>query len=194
MVARLLEQYDNEVAPALAKEFGLNNRLAVPRLEKVVISMGLGRFCREDDQFDTAVAELARIAGQRPVIALSRKAVSNFKLREGMRVGLMVTLRGARMYEFLDRLISLAIPRARDFRGLSASAFDGRGNYNMGLTEQTIFPEIDPARVAFTQGMNIAIVTTARTDEQARRLLTLLGMPFRTYSDRGVDGDQGTDS
>jgi len=180
MVARLYERYRSEVAPALAEEFGFDNPLAVPRLEKIVVSMGLGRFCREGEEFDKAAEELALITGQRPVITRAKRSVSNFKLRQGMRVGLMVTLRRMRMYEFLDRLISLAIPRVKDFRGLSPSAFDGRGNYNLGLTEQTVFPEVDPAKVSFTQGMNIALVTTAKTDEQARRLLTLLGMPFRS--------------
>ncbi|MHC4715557.1 MAG: 50S ribosomal protein L5, partial [Planctomycetota bacterium] len=180
MVARLLEQYKSDVMPALADEFGYGNALAVPRLSKIVISMGLGRFGREEDQFETAAGELARIAGQKPVVTQARKSVSNFKLREGMKVGLMVTLRGERMYEFLDRLISVAIPRVKDFRGLSPSGFDGRGNYNMGLTEQSVFPEVDPGKVSFTQGMNIAIVTTAEQDEHARSLLSRLGMPFRT--------------
>jgi len=180
MAARLLEQYKKEVMPALAEEFGLRNALSVPRLEKIVVSMGLARYEREDAAMEGATEELARITGQRPVLTRARKSISNFKLREGMKVGAMVTLRGQRMYEFLDRLISLAIPRVRDFRGLSPSGFDGRGNYNMGLSEQTVFPEVDPGKVQFTQGMNIAIVTTAETDEQARRLLALLGMPFRT--------------
>ena len=180
MVARLLEQYRNEVSAALAEEFKLKNRLAVPQVTKVVVSMGLGRFAKEQEQMESAAAELARITGQRPVLTRARVSISNFQLRAGMKVGLQVTLRGRRMYEFLDRLISLAIPRVKDFRGLSPSGFDGRGNYNMGLSEQTVFPEVDPSKVQFTQGMNIAIVTSAKTDEQARRLLTLLGMPFRT--------------
>jgi len=180
MAARMLEQYRSEVMPALSEEFGFKNPMAVPRLVKIVISMGLGRFSKEDEPFETASAELARIAGQRPVVTLARKSVSNFKLREGMKSGLIVTLRGERMYEFLDRLVSVAIPRVRDFRGLSPSGFDGRGNYNMGLTEQSVFPEVDPAKVSFTQGMNIAIVTSAEKDEHARSLLARLGMPFRT--------------
>ncbi len=180
MPSRLQEQYAQEIAPALASEFHLRNRLAVPRLEKIVVSMGLGRFSREENQLDVAAAELAQITGQKPVLTQARRSIANFKLREGMKVGLKVTLRGRRMYEFLDRLISLAIPRAKDFRGLPLSGFDGRGNYNMGLAEQTVFPEIDAGKVQFTQGMNVAIVTTARTDERARRLLTLLGMPFRS--------------
>lgn len=167
--------------PALAKEFGTRNRLAVPRLEKIVVSMGLGSKAVENaDCLEPAAAELALITGQKPVITRSRKSVSNFKLRRGMKIGLKVTLRGQRMYEFLERLIGLAIPRVKDFRGLPAGGFDGKGNYNMGLTEQTVFPEINPDKVQTTQGMNIAIVTTARTDEQARRLLSLMGMPFRT--------------
>ena len=179
MVARLLEQYKSEVVPALVSEFGHANVHDVPRLEKIVVSMGTGRPSGEEGKADAAMAELALIAGQKPVFTLARKSVSNFELREGMQVGLKVTLRGVRMYEFLDRLISLAIPRVRDFRLLSPSGFDGHGNYNMGLAEQTIFPEINPAKVKFTQGMNIAMITTAKTDEEARRLLGLLGMPFR---------------
>ncbi|HUU22489.1 MAG TPA: 50S ribosomal protein L5 [Phycisphaerae bacterium] len=180
MVARVLEQYRTDVMPALKEEFGFRNSMAVPRLVKIVISMGLGRFGKEDEPFETAAAELGRISGQKPVITRARKSVSNFKLREGMKVGLIVTLRGERMYEFLDRLVSVAIPRVRDFRGLSPSGFDGRGSYNMGLTEQSVFPEVDPGKVSFTQGMNIAIVTSADKDEHARSLLARLGMPFRT--------------
>ena len=180
MAARLVRRYKDEIAPTLAREFDFENSLGVPRLEKIVVSMGMGKVMDEEGRLEAAAAELARVTGQQPVITRARRSISNFKLREGMKVGLMVTLRGERMYEFLERLIALAIPRVRDFRGLSPSGFDGRGNYNMGLSEQTVFPEIDPSRVKFTQGMNIAIVTTARTDEQARRLLTLLGMPFRS--------------
>ena len=180
MAVRLLERYRSEIAPALAGEFERSNRLAVPRLAKIVISAGMGKTAREEGVLDTASEEIALITGQKPIITRARKSVANFKLREGMNVGLKVTLRGRRMYEFLDRLIALAIPRVKDFRGLSPSGFDGRGNYNMGLSEQTVFPEIDPSKVRFTQGMNIAICTTARTDEEARRLLTLLGMPFRS--------------
>ena len=177
---RLQEKYKNEVGPALAKEFKRENPMAVPRLTKVVLSMGVGKALGDETRIEAAASELTQITGQKPVVTKARGAISNFKLREGMKVGLMVTLRGRRMYEFLDRLISLAIPRVKDFRGLSPSGFDGRGNYNMGLAEQTVFPEVDPAKVTFTQGMNIAMATTARTDEEARRLLTLLGMPFRT--------------
>jgi len=180
MVARLLERYKKEVAPALAEEFGYTNMLAVPKIEKVVVSMGIGKAINDPSLLESAGEELALITGQKPVITIARKSVSGFKLRKGMKIGLKVTLRGVRMYEFLDRLISLAIPRVKDFRGLSPSGFDGRGNYNMGLTEQTVFPEINPDKVKTVQGMNIAIVTTAKNDEQARRLLTLLGMPFRS--------------
>ena len=180
MVARLQEKYKQDVAAALAKEFGLANHMAVPRLTKIVVSMGIGKALGDDARFEAATHELSQITGQHPVVTKAKGSISNFKLRQGMKVGLMVTLRGQRMWEFLDRLITLAIPRVKDFRGLSPSGFDGRGNYNMGLSEQTVFPEVDPAKVQVTQGMNISMVTTARTDEQARRLLTLLGMPFRT--------------
>ena len=179
MVARLEEKYKHDIMPALTEQFSYPNVMAVPKIEKVVISMGMGQAESNEAQLDTARKQLGLIAGQLPLVMLARKSVSNFKLREGMRVGLKVTLRGERMFEFLDRLIALAIPRVRDFRGLSPSSFDGRGNYNMGLVEQSVFPEVDPATVTFTQGMNLAIQTTAETDEEARALLTLFGMPFR---------------
>lgn len=179
MVARLLERYRKEVAPALKERFGYTNPMALPRLQKIVISMGIGEAHEEKAKLEAAHDQLALIAGQRPVVTKARKSISNFKLREGYPVGLKVTLRGGRMWEFLDRLISLAIPRVRDFRGLSPSSFDGRGNYNMGLIEQTVFPEVDPSTVTFTQGMNIAMQTSANTDEEALELLTRLGMPFR---------------
>lgn len=179
MVARLLDKYRNEVAPALTGQFGYSNPMSVPRLEKIVISMGIGDAHQNEAKLEAALKQLGQIAGQQPVVMRAKKSVSNFKIREGYQVGLKVTLRGARMYEFLDRLISLAIPRVRDFRGLSVSAFDGRGNYNMGLDEQSVFPEIDPGALTFTQGMNIALQTSAGTDEEARELLGLLGMPFR---------------
>ncbi|MFB3893363.1 MAG: 50S ribosomal protein L5 [Phycisphaerae bacterium] len=179
MVARLFDKYRKEVAPAMTQRFGYKSPMAVPRLQKVVVSMGLGALQQDQAKFEAVTKQLAGITGQRPVPTLARKAVSNFKLRKGMKVGLRVTLRGARMYEFLDRLISLAIPRVKDFRGLSPSGFDGRGNYNMGLVEQTVFSEVDATSVTFTQGMNIAMQTTARTDEEARELLALMGMPFR---------------
>jgi large subunit ribosomal protein L5 len=182
MVARLKEKYSHEVTEGLVERFGYKNRLSVPKLLKIVVSMGIGDAHSDQAKLETARKQLAQITGQQPVIALARKSVSNFKLREGYPVGLKVTLRGARMYEFLDRLIALAIPRVKDFRGLSPSAFDGRGNYNMGLVEQSVFPEIDPAALTFTQGMNIAMQTSAETDEEARELLSLLGMPFRKDS------------
>ncbi|HUT59549.1 MAG TPA: 50S ribosomal protein L5 [Phycisphaerae bacterium] len=180
MVARLREKYRSDVSRALVDRFDYANLMAVPKLSKIVLSMGMGGAHQDPPRLEAAQKQLALITGQQPVVTLARKAISNFKLRAGYKVGLKVTLRGRRMYEFLDRLISLAIPRVKDFRGLSPSSFDGRGNYNMGLVEQTVFPEVDPASVTFTQGMNISIHTTAETDEEARELLTLLGMPFRT--------------
>jgi large subunit ribosomal protein L5 len=180
MAVRLKEKYENEVAAALSERFGHRNRLAVPRLKKIVVSMGIGDAHGDQPRLEAATKQLALITGQQPVVTRAKKAISNFKLRKGMKVGLKVTLRRERMYEFLDRLISLAIPRVKDFRGLNPSGFDGRGNYNLGLIEQTVFPEIDPATVGFTQGMNIALQTTAENDEQARELLAGLGMPFRS--------------
>lgn len=179
MVARLEERYKTEIASALAKEFGHDNPMSVARLSKITVSMGMGQTGREANRLEAAVKELTAITGQKPVVTKARQSVSNFRLREGMNVGLKVTLRRDRMYEFLDRLVMVAIPRVKDFRGLNPNAFDGRGNYNMGLTEQTLFPEINPDKVQFTQGMNIAFSTTAVSDEEARRLLSLLGMPFR---------------
>jgi large subunit ribosomal protein L5 len=179
MTPRLLERYNTDVLPSLAKQLGRSNRLALPRLEKIVVNMGVGAAIGEKKYIEEAVEALAQIAGQKPVVTLAKKSVSNFKLREGNKVGLKVTLRGARMYEFMDRLVALAIPRVRDFRGLNPSSFDGRGNYNMGLIEQTVFPEIDPASITYTQGMNLAFQTTARTDEEARELLSQMGMPFK---------------
>jgi large subunit ribosomal protein L5 len=178
-MARLTERYKAEVLSTLQKEFGRENRLSMPRLEKVVVSMGLGQAVLEKKRLESAERELGMITGQRPSACRARKSVSNFKLRKGMKIGLKVTLRGTRMYEFLDRLISIAIPRVRDFRGLDPNSFDGRGNYNLGLTEQTVFPEVDPDKVEFQQGLNIALVTTARNDAEARRFLTLMGVPFR---------------
>ena len=178
-MARLLEKYRNEVLPALQAELKINNPLAVPRLEKIVVSMGLGRAAVDKNVIEPAAAELGQITGQKPLICNARKSVSNFKLREGMPVGVMVTLRGKRMYEFLDRLVSVTIPRVRDFRGLNPRGFDGRGNYSMGLSEQTVFPEISVDKVQFQQGMNITMVTSAANDEQGRLLLKKMGMPFR---------------
>ena len=178
-MARLKEKYRNEIAPALAKEFDIKNPMAIPRIEKVVINMGLGEASANSKILDVATEELRTIAGQKPVITKAKKSIAAFKLRQGMNIGSMVTLRGERMFEFLDRLISVALPRVRDFRGVSAKAFDGRGNYTLGVREQLIFPEIDFNKVDKTRGMNISIVTTAETDDQARSLLKALGMPFR---------------
>ena len=178
-MVRLLERYRTQVVPALQTEFGRKNVLSIPRLVKIVVSMGLGKAIAEKTRLEAAQKELAVVTGQRPVICAARKSVSNFKLRKGMKIGAKVTLRGVRMYEFLDRLISVAIPRVRDFRGLDPKGFDGRGNYSLGLTEQTVFPEVDPDKVQFQQGMNIGLVTSAKNDAEARRLLTLLGVPFR---------------
>ncbi len=179
MVARIYDKYKKEVAPALSKHFGYSSAMAIPRLKKIVVSMGLGSAHEDQAWFEAAQKQLAMIAGQKPLVTLSKKSISNFKLRQGMKVGLKVTLRGQRMYEFFDRLVSLAIPRVKDFRGLNPSGFDGRGSYNMGLVEQTVFSEVDPASVTFTQGMNISMQTSAGTDEEARELLSLMGMPFR---------------
>lgn len=179
MAARLKERYHKEIAPAISKEFGIENPMAVPKLEKIVINMGMGEAIANNKVLDTAGDELRSIAGQKPVITKAKKSIASFKLRQGMPIGVMVTLRGDRMYEFLDRLITVALPRVRDFRGVSPRAFDGRGNYTLGIREQLIFPEIDFNKVDKTRGMNISIVTTARNDEQARSLLKALGMPFR---------------
>jgi len=178
-MARLRDKYKNEIAPALAKEFDIKNPMAIPRIEKVVVNMGLGEASGNSKILDVAADELRAITGQKPVITKAKKSIAAFKLRQGMNIGSMVTLRGERMYEFLDRLISVALPRVRDFRGVSAKAFDGRGNYTLGVREQLIFPEIDFNKVDKTSGMNITIVTTAKSDDQARSLLKSLGMPFR---------------
>jgi large subunit ribosomal protein L5 len=179
MAARLKEKYKNDIAPALAKEFDIKNPMAIPRIEKVIVNMGMGEAVSNAKILDTAVEELRSITGQKPVVTKAKKSIASFKLRQGMNIGTMVTLRGDRMFEFLDRLISVALPRVRDFRGISGKAFDGRGNYTLGIREQLIFPEIDFNKVDKTRGMNISIVTTAKTDEQSRALLKALGMPFR---------------
>jgi len=179
-MARLKERYQKEVAPAIAKEFGIENPMAVPRLDKIVLNMGMGEAVANAKVLDTAVEELKAIAGQKPVITRAKKSIASFKLRQGMPIGVMVTLRGEQMYEFFDRLVSIALPRVRDFRGVSPKAFDGRGNYTIGIREQLIFPEIDFNKVDKQRGMNICIVTTARDDDQARSLLKAMGMPFRT--------------
>jgi large subunit ribosomal protein L5 len=178
-MARLKQRYQEEVAPALAKEFGIKNPMAVPRLDKIILNMGMGEAIANAKVLDTAVEELKAVAGQKPVITKAKKSIASFKLRQGMPIGVMVTLRGERMYEFFDRLVSIALPRVRDFRGVSPKAFDGRGNYTIGIREQLIFPEIDFNKVDKLRGMNISIVTTARNDDQARSLLKGLGMPFR---------------
>ena len=179
MAARLKQRFQKEVGPAIAKEFGIKNPMAIPRLEKIVINMGMGEAIANAKILDTAADELKSITGQKPVITKAKKSIASFKLRQGMPIGVMVTLRGDRMYEFMDRLVSVALPRVRDFRGVSPKAFDGRGNYTIGVREQLIFPEIDFNKVDKLRGMNISIVTTARNDELARALLKALGMPFR---------------
>jgi large subunit ribosomal protein L5 len=178
-MARLKERYQKEVAPAIAKEFGIENPMAIPRLNKIVLNMGMGEAIANAKVLDTAAEELKSIAGQKPVITRAKKSIASFKLRQSMPIGVMVTLRGEQMYEFFDRLVSVALPRVRDFRGVSPKAFDGRGNYTIGIREQLIFPEIDFNKVDKLRGMNISIVTTARDDDQARALLKALGMPFR---------------
>jgi large subunit ribosomal protein L5 len=180
MAARLKERYAKDVAPQIAKEFGIGNPMAVPRVEKIVINMGMGEAIANAKILDTAADELRAVTGQKPVVTKAKKSIASFKLRQGMPIGVVVTLRGDRMYEFLDRLVSIALPRVRDFRGVSPKAFDGRGNYTIGIREQLIFPEIDFNKVDKLRGMNISIVTSARNDEQARALLKALGMPFRT--------------
>jgi large subunit ribosomal protein L5 len=176
---RLQERYAKEILPALAKKFGRENRLSLPKLTKIVLNMGVGKALQDKERMKQAAEHLAQIAGQRPQITKARMAVSGFRLREGNEIGCRVTLRGRRMYEFLDRLINVALPRIRDFRGVNPKSFDGNGNYTMGLTEQLVFPEIDPDKVSFTQGMDITFVTTTKNDDEARELLRLFGMPFR---------------
>ena len=179
-MSRLKDRYRTEIAPTLKKEFGYKNVMAIPKIEKVVVNMGLGEASQNAKVADTGADELGRITGQKAVVRRATKSIAQFKLRQGMPVGAMVTLRGDQMYEFLDRLISIALPRVRDFRGLSPKGFDGRGNYTLGLRDQLIFPEIDYMKADKTRGMNVSVVTTARTDEEARKLLQLMGMPFRT--------------
>ena len=177
--SRMRVRYAKEVVPALMKHFNYTNVMAVPKLEKIVINMGLGEAIANAKILDVATDELGRIAGQRPVVTRAKKSIANFKLRQTMPIGAAVTLRGERMFEFLDRLTSVVLPRVRDFRGVSTKSFDGRGNYTLGLRDQLIFPEIDYAKVDKIRGMNVTIVTTARTDDEARELLKQLGMPFR---------------
>ena len=176
---RLKTRYLNDIVPALKKEFGYQNVMAVPKIQKVVVNMGLGEATSNAKLVDVGADEVARITGQRPVTRRAKKSIAAFKLRKGMPIGSMVTLRGERMYEFLDRLLSVALPRVRDFKGVSPKGFDGRGNYTLGLRDQLIFLEIDYMKVDKPRGLNVSVVTTARTDEEARRLLQLMGMPFR---------------
>jgi large subunit ribosomal protein L5 len=178
-MSRLKDRYLKDVVPALTKEFGYKNIMAVPKIRKVVVNMGLGEATQNVKIVDTGSDELARITGQRPVTRRAKKSIAAFKVRKGMPVGTMVTLRGERMYEFLDRLMNVALPRVRDFRGVSPKGFDGRGNFTLGLRDQLIFPEIDYMKVDKTRGMNVSVVTSARTDQEARKLLQLIGMPFR---------------
>jgi large subunit ribosomal protein L5 len=178
-MSRLKERYQREVIPALQKEFGYTNVMAVPKITKVVVNMGLGEGTQNAKVVDVGAEELAKITGQRAAVTRAKKSIAQFKVRRNMPIGAMVTLRGQRMYEFVDRLIAIALPRVRDFRGISGRGFDGRGNYTLGLRDQLMFPEIDYLKVDKSRGMNISFVTTAKTDEEARRLLQLMGMPFR---------------
>ncbi len=180
-MSRLKDRYVKDVVPALTKEFGYANVMAVPRITKIVVNMGLGEGTQNAKIVDTGAEELGRITGQKAAITRAKKSIAQFKLRENMPIGAMVTLRGQRMYDFLDRLIAVALPRVRDFRGISPRGFDGRGNYTLGLRDQLLFPEIDYMKVDKARGMNISVVTTARTNEEAQRLLQLIGMPFRQH-------------
>jgi large subunit ribosomal protein L5 len=176
---RVRQRYESDVVPALRKEFGYKNVMAVPKITKVVVNMGLGEGTQNAKIVDTGAEEIGKITGQKAAVTRAKKSIAQFKVRKNMPIGAMVTLRGERMYEFLDRLISIALPRVRDFRGVSGKGFDGRGNYTMGLRDQLMFPEIDYLKVDKARGLNISVVTTAKTDEEARRLLQLIGMPFR---------------
>ena len=177
---RLQQQYRDQVVGQLMKQFGYSNVMAIPKITKIVVNMGLGEATQNAKIVDTGADELGRITGQKPVITRAKKSIAQFKVRKGMPIGTMVTLRGERMWEFLDRLIAVALPRVRDFRGVSPKGFDGRGNYTLGLKDQLLFPEIDYMKVDKARGMNISVVTTAKTDEESRKLLQLLGVPFRT--------------
>jgi large subunit ribosomal protein L5 len=180
VTSRLKERYDQEIAPALQKEFGYDNAMQVPRVHKLVVNIGMGEAKDNSKAMDNAVRDLSDITGQRPVVTRAKRSVASFKLREGMPIGVMVTLRGQHMWDFLDKVMNIALPRTRDFQGVSPDAFDGRGNYTLGMREQLVFPEIDYDKVDKVRGMEITIVTTARNDEEGRRLLSMLGMPFRT--------------
>jgi large subunit ribosomal protein L5 len=179
-MARLKDRYREEIAPALKNRFEIQNPMRIPKLEKIVVNMGVGEAAQDSRRLDGAMEDLARITGQKPQLRRARKSIAGFKIRDGMPVGARVTLRGERMWEFLDRLITIALPRVRDFRGISPRSFDGRGNFALGLREQTIFPEISYDSIDTTRGLDVAVVTTAETDEEARELLRMLGMPFRT--------------
>ena len=179
-MSRLKDKYRNDVVPAMTKEFGYKNVMAVPRIEKVVVNMGLGEATANAKLVDVGADELARITGQKAVTRRAKKSIAQFKVRKGQPVGTMVTLRGERMWDFLDRLVSIALPRVRDFKGISPKGFDGRGNYTLGLRDQIIFPEIDYMKVDKARGMNVSVVTSAKTDEEARKLLQLIGLPFRS--------------
>src|SRR2546425_3448281 len=178
-MARLQERYHKDITAKLAEKLGRKNRLSLPRLEKIVVNMGVGKALQDKNRLGQAADQLAQITGQRPQITKAKVSISSFRLREGNEIGCRVTLRGQRMYEFLDRLISIALPRIRDFRGVNPKSFDGNGNYSLGLSEQMVFPEIDPDKVNFTQGMDVTFVTSTRNDDEARELLRLFGMPFR---------------
>ena len=178
MSSRLKETYKNEIVPALEKKFGYKNTLQVPKLDKIVVNMGVGEAKENAKLLESAMGDMQIITGQKPVITVAKKSIANFKIREGMKIGCKVTLRGDKMYEFLDRLVNLALPRVRDFRGVNPNSFDGRGNYALGIREQLIFPEIEYDKIDKTRGMDIIIVTTAKTDEEARELLTQFGVPF----------------
>jgi large subunit ribosomal protein L5 len=190
MVPRLKERYRKEVVPVLMKEFSYPNSMAVPRLRKVVVNMGLGEAIQNAKLLDSATRELSQITGQKPVVTRARKSIANFKLRKNMPIGAMVTLRGDRMYEFMDRLMNVALPRVRDFRGLSTRSFDGRGSYTLGFRDQLVFPEVDYAKVEKVKGLNVSIVTDARTDAEALALLRHLGMPFRAEVQRRQTAEQ----
>ena len=185
-MARLLDQYNATIAPAIATKFNLQNKMAIPKLEKIVINMGVGRATQDKTVLEAAADSLAKISGQKPLITRAKVSVSGFRLREGNDIGCKVTLRGKRMYEFLERLISIALPRIRDFRGVNPNSFDGHGNYTLGLAEQVVFPEIDADKIHHTQGMDITIVTSAPNDDQARELLRGFGLPFRQPTGSGA--------
>jgi large subunit ribosomal protein L5 len=187
---RLLEKYEKEVLPGLAGKFGRKNRMSLPRLEKIVVNMGVGSAVEEKKNLEDAVAALTQITGQKPLVTKARMAISGFKLREGLAIGCKVTLRGGRMYEFLDRLVSLALPRVRDFRGLDPNSFDGQGNYSLGLSEQLVFPELNPDKFTRVQGMNVTIVMSGHSNDESRELLRALGFPFKA-EDKDTKGKKG---